>query len=64
MWVNASDSMIQDECDELTKKEILECAKVVMSEVEIVCSTWSISHVSLIRVLESYAVDDPTILDK
>jgi len=35
-----------------------------MSEVEIVCSTWSISHVSLIRVLESYAVDDPTILDK
>jgi len=37
MWVNALESMIQNEGDKLAKQEIPEYAKVAMSEVETKC---------------------------
>ena len=37
IWVDAPESMIQDEGDKLTKQEIPECAKIVMSKVKTEC---------------------------
>jgi len=75
MWVDAPESVIQNESDELAKQEIPGCVKVALSKVETEYIFWIresysdfggviYSSAKVRRVLESYAVDDPVIPDK